>query len=166
MMQTKDYTQRIHSRIYHEVPIQFAAFNTEDYRDAITLNSCANGMYFESNHRVSPDLDIYIKMVDDLPIMNGTEAYNFYRAKVIWCRDFGQTEGHRYGAGVQYKVKRNMACELTCFCSLCGENIPCGKIHKADEFVYLCPDCLKKYQSLYDKKAKASVEDLMIGNVL
>ncbi len=158
--------KRASPRNNYEAPILHANFNTEDYYSAKMYNCSMTGMYFESGNCPQPNSNICIKMVNYLPDTDGPEAYRFYRAKVRWCKEIGEGKIFRYGIGVQYIVKSHDVCGPTYTCSLCGENIPYGKIHEIDDFVYLCSDCFKHYENLPEEKIKESIERFMIGNVL
>lgn len=160
------HIKRAYLRNYYEALIMHANFNLENYCDAKTYNSSVAGMYFESNYILHQNSDICIKTGNYLPDTDGPEAYRFYRAKVRWCKDMAKGDAHLYGIGVQYLVKSHIVGGPSYSCGLCGENIPYGKIHIIDDFVYLCSGCFKQFEGLSDKMIKKSIEDFIIGNVL
>lgn len=160
------HVKRAGNRRNYEAPIMWADFNTEKYYQAKTFNSSEGGMYFETECAPEAKTNIRIKPLNYLPNKNGPESYKFYEAKVKWHRDLTTRGTFRYGVGVQYLVKSQNVDGPDHPCSLCGENIPYGKIHSIDEFVYLCPHCFKHFESLPDGTIKKNIKDFLIGNVL
>ena len=163
-MEMELYTKRAHPRVYHEAPIEYANFNAEDYCGAKMHNTSVDGMYFESDSALQPESDICIRMGNDVP--DRPEDYRFYRAKVKWCKAITNVDATCYGVGVHYVVKSHMTYGPTYSCDLCGENIPYGKIHITDDFVYLCSGCFKHMEDIPDRKLKESIMDFIIGNVI
>lgn len=158
--------KRAGKRIRYEAPIIWGNFNTEDYYKAKTYNYSESGIYFETDYAPKVNSNICIKPLNYLPNTNGPEAYQFYEAKVKWCRHLSAKEVICYGIGAQYLVKSQTIDGPGHPCSLCGEIIPYGKIHSVEEFVYLCSHCFNHYKSLPDGMIKKSIKDFLIGNVI
>lgn len=158
--------KRAHSRRKYEAAIRYGNFNADVYFDARTYNSSMDGMYFESVHGPRPKSDIYIQMLNYTPEGEGPEAYRFYRAKVKWCKQIVDPRGSSYGVGVQYIARSRIASGAAYTCSLCGDNIPYGKFHQTEDFVYWCQGCFKHFDSLPEGKVKESIKNFLIGNVI
>ena len=158
--------KRVGERYRCEAQIMWADFNTENYHHAKTCNCSHGGMCFETGYAPKLTTNIRIKTLNYLPNTNGPEAYNFYEAKVKWYRDLPTKDKPHYGVGVQYLVKSQNIEGPDYQCSLCGDIIPHGKIHRVEEFVYLCLPCFKHYQSLPEGMIKKGVMDFLIGNVI
>lgn len=100
--------QRNFSRCYYEFPIMFSDYKSDHFSNARTLNSSMDGMYFESDYALQPGFDIFIKKTNNKPDIDlNPEAYEFCRAKVIWCRRVTGEEVSKFGIGVQYSKSRN-----------------------------------------------------------
>ncbi len=160
------YVKRIGERSSYESPIVWADFNTENYYQGKIRNSSHGGMCFQTNLAAKTETNIRIKPLNYLPDTAGPEAFRFYEAKVKWCRDLSGAKAPLYGVGVQYLVKSQNIEGPDYPCSLCGDIIPYGKIHRVEEFVYLCLPCFKHYQSLPEGMIKKGVMDFLIGNVI
>jgi hypothetical protein len=53
----------------------------------------------------------------------------------------------------------------TVACAYCGAMIPYGQIRRTDNFLNLCSNCLRHFESLSDP-IKGSVTEFLIGNVI
>jgi len=104
----KTQTRRRYRRRPDHVPILYAGYDFERYNEAVMVNSCQDGMYFESDAPIRPQCDIYIKIHEDR--LNGFESmqYKAFRARVKWCSQLAGGNMQRYGTGVQYTVKSHL----------------------------------------------------------
>ena len=79
-------TRRKYSRNFDHVPILYAGYDSKSYNRAVMRNSCADGMYFESDSPIQPTGDLYIKIQGDWPGSDVPGQYKAFRARVKWCR--------------------------------------------------------------------------------
>jgi len=165
------FTKRSSHRNHYESPIRYANINTDLYSDARMYNYSKDGMYFEPSRPLVPESEIYIVMVNYSPGTNGPEAYKSYIARIRWCRELQKKDALRYGVGVQFLDRSHeiygLDIEDTQYsCDLCGQLTPSNKIHKTEDYIYLCPDCLKYLNVVPGGKIKDSIERFLIGNVI
>ena len=86
----------------HDAPIVYAYRNSDKFFGAKMCNVSQAGMCFESNYAVKPGLDIYIMMESYTSDEIGSEVYDGYLAKVIWCQKIPIEEVRLYRVGVKY----------------------------------------------------------------
>ena len=164
-------TKRSYARCVCEVPIMYTDYDTEKYHHAKIYNSSLGGMYFESDHSLQPESDIYIKMINYAPDAPGPEAYRTYRAKVKWCKKIDKSISYRYGIGIEHMTKSHLVYDRsvegdTYSCDLCGIEVPSGEIQNTDDFVFLCISCFNYLGELPEGKIKESINDFLLGNVI
>lgn len=150
---------RAYPRDRQEAPIRYADLNKEEYHDAQMYNISEGGMYFESNHNsLRPGTEVCIKMVNYSPVIHPAEAREGYRAEVMWCRKMPQNgSAPRYGVGVRFMVNT---------CDHCGKNVSYSDMHRTDNFLFLCSDCLNRLKTLPDGKLRGTIENYLMGNVI
>ncbi|MDM8524862.1 PilZ domain-containing protein [Desulfococcaceae bacterium HSG8] len=151
----KTCNYRAHCRDNHEASIRYSNLNAVDYHEAKMYNISDSGMYFESEHNgVHRGSEIFIKVPENRDVY----TRDGYRAEVMWCREIPKDgAGACYGIGVRFVVNR---------CDHCGEKFPHREIHKTDNFLFLCSDCLRRLENLPGGKLKGSVENYLMGNVI
>jgi hypothetical protein len=150
---------RAYCRDNRESPIQYANLNTEKYHDAKMYNISEGGMYFESSQNsLRRGSEVHIRVTDYSPDIYGPSARDGYRAEVMWCRKILK-EGAQscYGVGVRFMVNT---------CDHCGGTFSYSEIHRTDDFLFLCPDCLTRLRTLPDGKLRGTIENYLMGNVL
>ena len=130
------------------------------YHGASVINISAEGMYFETNQAFTPDSDVWIKLVYSVPETHDINTYNEFHAHVKHCRSI-KGNGHKYGIGVQYAEAMRMV-----RCDLCNCQIYFEQAHKADDMIYLCPDCCAQLENLPEDKVKSSIEDYLMCNII
>ena len=163
-MYESNYIQRIHSRYHVQTPIRFAKQNTESLLPANMLNISDGGMCFESTYSVNPHSDVCIWLEQKLRIrQKGIKIYNFYRSKVLWCREINN--GTTLGIGVQHVNKNWSALVPEFTCSICDEKIPLGKVHFVKDFVYFCSKCYQEMESC-SENSKYEILRYLEGNVI
>lgn len=165
------YTKRAYARCAYEAPIMYTDYDTGKYYHAQIYNNSPRGMYFESDHSLQPELDIYIKMVNYAPGKSGPEAYRAYRAKVKWCKRIDKSTLNRYGIGIEYIPKGHIFNDRDVYgathtCDLCGTEMSSGEIQKTDDYVLLCISCFNYLEDLPEGKIKESIKNFLLGNVV
>ena len=80
--------KRAYERYDYEAPIGYKYYDKNDYYDAKIYNYSMGGMCFESDYAIQHGADIYIKMNNYSSDASGPEAYEGYRGKVIWCKEY------------------------------------------------------------------------------
>ena len=73
--------------------IKFTSLKSEDIGKAIIMNCSEGGAYFEAEADLQPGTPVFIANADDS---------KFFRAKVIWHREFGRSDVKTFGIGIQY----------------------------------------------------------------
>ena len=141
----------------------------ESYNRAVMINSCHDGMYFESVTPSRPQTNIFIKIYVDLPKSFASEQYKAFRARVKWCRQFTAGEKHFYGTGVQYLVKSHLLYGANILnadnlCDYCDQQITDRLIHRTESGLILCNSCLQHIETLPGNMVNA-VERVLMGNV-
>ena len=97
-----DTEKRQFERHDHDAPIVYAYHNSDKFFGAKMCNVSQGGMCFESNRAVKPGLDIYIMMETYTSDAIGSEVYDGYLAKVIWCQKLVIGKTRLYRVGVKY----------------------------------------------------------------
>ncbi len=162
-MYESNYIPRVHSRYSIETPIRFARQDTKNLLPAHMRNISDGGMYFESRHPVTPHSDVFIWLQKKLPKnQNKIQIYDFYRSKVLWCREINK--GKAMGIGVKHINKTLWALGPEFNCSICEDRIPLGKVHFLKDFVYLCSDCYHGMENC-SKTSKDEILRFLEGNV-
>lgn len=164
-------TKRAYARCVCEVPIIYKEYDTGKYHHAKIYNSSTGGMYFESDHSVQPESDIYIKMINYAPDTSGPEVFKAYRARVKWCNKRSKTGTYCYGIGIQYLDKSHTVYGgnvhgSSCSCDLCGEKVPSEGILENEDLVCLCMDCFNYLEGFPEGWIKESIKKFLIGNVI
>lgn len=150
-------SNRAFERTCCEVRITYAVYGTQNFIDAKMCNSSEGGMYFESDHNIPPGSEIWIRRSDYSPQVHGIEASDGYRAEVMWCRRIYKEDGAScYGLGVRFIVN---------VCDKCGETVSYSDIHRTEDFVFLCSDCIR-YMGAMSGENKKQVEKYLMGNVI
>lgn len=150
---------RAFTRNEHKARITYSDYNhRENHFHAVMLNSSEGGMYFESEERLEPGMDLWIQIEDLSSDIHGMQAYNGYRAEVMWCRKIYKEGGSTcYGTGVRFMVN---------ICGQCGQKVAYSDIHKLENFLFLCSNCVKQLESLPDGLIKESFHNYLLGNVI
>jgi hypothetical protein len=162
-MNQSQYVQRVQSRYNLESPIRFAKQNMERLLPARMLNISDNGMCFESRYDINPHSDVCIWLEQKIRISDkGIKIYNFYRSKVLWCREINS--GTALGIGVQHVNKTQCALVPEFVCSVCEEKISMGNVHFVKDFVYLCSKCYQNMQSC-SENSREQILRILEGNV-
>lgn len=157
------YNQRMHSRYHLVSPIRFAKRDSERLLSARMLNISNGGMCFETRYALDPSSDVCIWMEKDLHISHkGIQIYDFYRSKVLWCREIDGEDA--LGVGVLHVNKSRWASGPEFICSGCEEKIPVDKVHFCKDFIYLCPNCFQIIQGCSENDQKKILR-LLEGNV-
>jgi hypothetical protein len=150
-------SNRAFERTCCEARIKYAVYGTQHFIDAKMCNSSEGGMYFESDHTIPAGSEIWIRRSDYSPHVHGIEASDGYRAEVMWCRKIYKEDGESsYGVGVRFMVN---------VCDKCGETVSYSDIHRTDDLVFLCSDCLR-YLGAMSREHKKQVEKYLMGNVI
>jgi hypothetical protein len=168
IMMTK--TRRKYSRYFDHVPILYAGFDSKSYDRAVMRNSCADGMYFESNSPIPLSGDLYIKIQDHRPVSDTTEQYKDFRARVKWSRQMTADKMPFYGIGVQFTAKSHLSYGINstnsdCPCDFCENRSSSKLIHRTETGMQLCPDCLQHMETL-PRSIEEAVERFLLGNVV
>jgi hypothetical protein len=165
----KTQTRRKFRRQTTQVPILYGGCDYEGYNRAVMINSCRDGMYFESGTPNRPQSNIFIKIYVDLPISIACEQYKAFRARVKWCCQLAGGEKQCYGTGVQYLVKSHLLygtniLNADYLCDYCDQRITDRLIHRTESGLILCVGCLQHIETLPYNMVNA-VERVLIGNV-
>lgn len=153
-------TRRSYSRSRYEAPILFSVGEKREFHPARMFNSSVDGMYFETDHVLSPEEDVFIRMVNYSPESYGPEAYDGYLATVKWCRAVEDEKQETFGIGVQYT-----AYGLSYLCDLCGKKMSFGQARQTQPSVYLCGPCHDHIEAL-PRGIKKNIQGLLMGNVV
>jgi hypothetical protein len=164
-------TRRKYSRYFDHVPILYAGYDSKSYNKAVMRNSCADGMYFESDSPIQPTTgDLYIKIQGYRPGSDAPEHYKAFRGRVKWSRQVTVDKMPSYGIGVQFIAKSHLSYGINttnsdCLCDFC-ENRSCSKlIHRTETWMQLCPDCLYHMETL-PRSIEEAVERFLLANVV
>lgn len=150
-------SNRAFQRNHYEARIRYAIYGTENFISAKMYNTSEGGMYFESDDELLPASEIRIMMVD-VPSDISPEARNGYRAEVVWCRKIFKKDGTScYGVGVRFIVN---------VCDKCGETVSYTEIERTDDFIFLCPRCVRYLEAMSGDKIKETVASYLLGNVI
>jgi hypothetical protein len=168
MMEAK--TRRKYSRYFDHVPILYAGYDAKGYDKAVMRNSCADGMYFESDSPIQPTGDLYIKIKGQRPGSDVPEQYKDFRARVKWCHQVTADKMPCYGIGVQITAKSHLSygingADSDCLCDFCENRSSSKLIHRTETGVHLCPDCLHHMETL-PRSIEKAVERFLLGNVV
>jgi hypothetical protein len=163
-------TRRKYSRYSDQVPIFFAEFNSENYKQGILHNICLDGMYFESNSHLQSKNDLYIKASGHRLKGFDFDPYKAFRAKVKWSRQMAGDERHRYGFGVQFTAKSHLSYGINIqnsdySCDYCEKIVTDIRIHQTETGLLLCPSCLN-YMETLPSFIEKSLERRLLGNVV
>ena len=164
-----EQTRRKHHRQHNKVPILYGDCDCESYSEAVMINSCRDGMYFESDKPTRPQSDLFIKITANRPKGISGERYKAFRAKVKWCNQLVSGEEQFYGTGVQYLVKSHLRYGANIpnseyHCDYCDHRISDRSVHRTESGLMLCRGCLHHIETLPDHMVNA-VERVLIGNV-
>lgn len=103
MENTKE--KRRDNRLYHEMPISCAYFNTPHFHKAKTGNFSSNGMHLISDHEFYPGSSVVIRTAPKDPGSNLEYGFDELRqitiAEVKWCRKVSENPAN-YAVGVKY----------------------------------------------------------------
>ena len=165
----KEQTRRKHLRQAIQVPILYGRCDCESYRKAVMINSCRDGMYFESDKPTRPQSDLFIKISANRPKGLSGEEYKAFRAKVKWCSPLVGGKQQCYGTGVQYLAKSYLRYGANIpnsqyHCDYCDQRIPDRLIHRTESGLMLCQGCLHHIETLPGHMVIA-VERVLMGNV-
>ena len=165
-----DKTKRNYSRFIDHVPISYAGYDSKSYDKAVMLNSCSDGMYFESDSLIQPTGDLYIKIQGHRLKSDVPEHYKDFRARVKWFRQVTTDKMTCYGIGVQFTAKSHLSYGINstnsdCPCDFCENRSSVKLIHRTETGMQLCPDCLHHMETLPCSIEKA-VERFLLGNVV
>ncbi|MDZ7598757.1 MAG: hypothetical protein U5J82_10825 [Desulfobacterales bacterium] len=163
-------TGRSFSRNSDWAPVLYAGYDSKGYRQGVMHNYCQDGMYFESDAPLPPQLDLYIKVRRQQPIDFEPEPCKNFRAKVKWCRQVAGGEVPLYGIGVQFTAKSHLAYGT----NIPNSNRPCdfceqrgaGRLfHQTETGLLLCPDCFHHMEAL-PNSIETALERFLLGNVV
>jgi hypothetical protein len=155
-----EISKRAFNRNCCEARIQYSVFNgSEKYLDAVMYNASEGGMYFESEYHIHPGEDIRIKIVDEVPDIDAQEARHGYRGEVMWCRKVfnGAKNSSSYGVGIRFMVN---------ICDKCGEKVLFSEIHRTENFLFFCSNCLRQMENIENGKIRDCLEQYLMGNIL
>ncbi len=163
-------TRRKYSRYFNHIPILYAGYGSKSYNRAVMRNSCADGMYFESNTPIQLSGDLYIKIQGHRPVSDATEQYKDFRARVKWSRQETTDKMPCYGVGVQITAKSHLSYGINStnsdyFCDFCENRSSSKLIHRTETGMQLCPDCLHHMETL-PRSIEEAVERFLLGNVV
>ncbi len=93
---------RSNQRFTYQSTIKHANYDTGFLFPAKMKDHCRDGMNFESEQKLAPGSEIFIRTDNTLPAPTEFEPNIAYRAKVVWCRQLTSDAPRRYSVGVQY----------------------------------------------------------------
>ena len=158
------YMPRIQSRYRVKAPIIYSEHDTDGFLPANMINISDGGMCFESQYEVNPQADVCIWLEKKVQIsLKDIQVYNFYRSRVLWCREINKGSG--LGIGVQH-VNKAQSLQIPEFtCSLCEKKkVPPGKVYFIKDFIYLCPECYERFKH-FSPKSRDEILRLLEGNI-
>lgn len=163
-------TRRKYTRQLDHVPILYAGYDFGSYNEAVMINSCQDGMYFESGTPVQPQRDIFIKILKERHKGFESEQYKAFRARVKWCCQLAGGKIQIYGTGVQYTAKSHLVygtniLNSNYLCDYCDHIVTDRRVHLTESGLVLCKDCLNYIETLPDSIVNA-VERVLKGNVV
>jgi hypothetical protein len=152
------------------LPILYAHYHSQNYKQGVMHNICPDGMYFESESPLRSGNDLYIKgSGHDLKGFGG-DLHRAFRAELKWSRELQEDRMARYGFGVQFIAKSHLLyginlanCNYPCDC--CEERVADQRMHQTDTGLFLCPKCLRYMESL-PKFIEHLLERRLLGNVI
>jgi hypothetical protein len=162
-------TGRRFTRHPHRAPVLYGG-GAKGYRRGVMLNSCPDGMYFESDAPLPPQLDLSIKVLRHQPGGVETGPEDGLRARVKWCDQVANDEAPRYGIGVQFTARRGFACGPSLSaagraCDFCEQRDAGELFRHIESGVLLCPDCRHHLENLPECTQTALV-GFLLGNVV
>ena len=165
----KTQKRRKYRRQHIQEPILYGGCDCESYSKAIMINSCRDGMYFESDKPTRPQTDLFIKIAANRHKGIAGEQYKAFRAKVKWCSQLANGEKKFYGTGVEYLAKSYLLYGANIpnykyYCDYCDQRIADQFVHRTESGLMLCQRCLQHIETLPGHMVIA-VERVLIGNV-
>jgi hypothetical protein len=163
-------TGRKFSRRTYRAPVLYAGADARGYRRGVMLNSCPDGMYFESDAPLTPHSDLSIKVLRHQPGGVETGPDEGLRARVKWCAQVANDEAARYGIGVQFTARKGFACGPSLpaagrACDFCEQREAGEVFRHIDSGLLLCPDCRHHLASL-PECVQAALVGFLLGNAV
>ena len=163
-------TRRKYQRWHDRAPILYAGANASRYHPAQMHNHSSDGMYFESEASLDRNHDLFIKTRRNSSQNTGVIPYPNFRAKVKWCRQLVAGTKSGYGIGVQFTARSYLSYGLNLEsagdrCDLCDQPFTAGPIHRTENWLFLCPSCLR-YMERLPAGCEKVVERYLLGNVV
>jgi hypothetical protein len=162
---------RTFKRTTHQVPIQYALLDSDQFHPAHTYNFSPDGLCYEIQQPLNPGTDVCILMDNYTPGRPGPEGYRSYVASIRWTQSLPQTGFNRYAVGARFIARSHgiITAEKQlphCHCDLCGESKPLNKFEETFQGAQLCTLCMKHFKSISSPRIRKCLERFLIGNVL
>lgn len=162
---------RSHPRTAHQVPIQYALLNTQQFENSHTLDYSTDGFCYEIRRKLEPETEVCVIVDNYSPDHGGIEAYRSYVARIRWIHLLSQNGSNCYAAGAQivarsHDVLTTEAQLPRLACDMCANMEPVHRIHDTGAGVCLCRQCLKHFSNIPSEKIRKCVERFLIGNVV
>ena len=96
----ENFENRISTRINHTSSLQVKDLQSGKIHKAKMLNYSREGVYFESDSVLNPEMQVYIA-IQNSPYASLPDVLEYHRAEIIWRRKLG---GSFYGFGYGVKL--------------------------------------------------------------
>ncbi|MEJ2154169.1 MAG: hypothetical protein P8X96_02445 [Desulfobacteraceae bacterium] len=162
---------RAHVRKAHEAPIQYALLNSAQFESTRTYDYSADGLCYETTHKLEPETEVCILMENYAPNRSGPEAYRSYVARIRWIHLLSKNGKDRYAAGAQiiersHDILTSEAQLPQIRCDLCGKTEPRHRIQTTGTGADLCQRCMKHFSNIPSTKIRQCVERFLLGNII
>ena len=162
-------TGRKFSRRTDRTPVLYGG-GARGFRRGVMLNSCPDGMYFESDAPLPPQSDLSIKVLGHHPGGVATGPAEGLRARVKWCAQVANDEAPLYGIGVHFTPRKDFGCGPSLpaagrACDFCEQRGAGEVFRHIDSGLLLCPDCRHHMASL-PECVQAALVDFLLGNAV
>lgn len=164
-------TQRINVRTTHQVPIQYALLDSDQFHPTQTCDFSAGGMCYETNEPLKPGTAVCIVMENYSPNISGPEGFRSYVATIRWTNLLSKNGTERYAAGARFITRSHDLITTESqlphhICDLCGAMMPLNKLEMTALGAQLCTNCMKHFTSIPSIKIRRCVERFLVGNVI
>jgi hypothetical protein len=163
--------QRSHPRSAYRTPIQYAVFNSNQFRPALTCDFSEGGFCCETDRQLTPQEEVCIVMQNYTPGLDGPEGYHSYVAQIRWTQLLHRNGDERYAAGAQIVARSHeiLASDSQMpirICDLCNSPVAQHRIIQTLSHAQICESCAKHLSKMTSPKIRKCVERFLMGNVV
>lgn len=165
------FIQRAYPRTLYQVPIQYAASNSNQFHSARMINYSAGGICYETDQQMELDTEITVVMDNYSPDQAGPQGYRSYLTRIRWIQQLSEQLSSHFATGSQiiarsHEVLTGVVGEPRYNCDLCGALMQISRLQCTHGNAHLCEPCHKHFKSIPSGKLRDSVERFLVGNVV